>query len=431
MRKKHLKLILGSLAAFLLLGWLAFYKITQAPEWSIMTGSPAERAAACRAIWQKSDARAQRGLQFLLQDPAEVVRMAALEAVIRKSEQGPSSILNNIDPLVFKILKSDTAPANRVKAGRYLLSRVGQTAEVAEQWLYDKVKSSIYCQRNSGLLQHVFLHQARTQNPVKLDWAVKELLRGGKRYSGLADLVLLYPAELEEYYKTISLAVTETSPRSGTKEFALSALRVIHERRRKENLDSSTTAGNQGNSSFLTEAEWAYDIKPNYQIEAHDGQLTLHLGEGAGGYNDWLQGDDSTVDIGTGKFTFNVGSAGYYRLWVRIFMENKCGNSTGMYIDGQQVGRFSDSQDRFDQWIWMPSHRYAGTGIYLNPGEHQLKVKAFEDGVYVDKYALLPAYEELDPKNLPARQFLYDAALPTSVSIRFEAQHMERGRART
>ena len=427
MRKKPLRLILGFLAAFLVLAGLAFYKITMTPEWTILTGNTAQRAAACRAIWQKSDARALFGMKRLLQDRSAEVRMAALEAVIRRHEKdGGGSLYLELDLLIFRMLQSDESPAARAKSAKYLLSREGQTADSARQWLFAQVKVGRFRRDNGELLQHVFLHKKENQKLLKLDWSVQALLRDRRDYPGLADLVLQHPQELEEHYKDLSHIVAQVSRRSRAHRFALSALRAIHNQKRTNGAGAGADGG--GPSGFVTEAEWAYSIKPNFQIDHYDGQLALHLGEGAGGYNDWLLGEDSTVDIGTGKFTFDINYEGYYRLWVRIFMENKCGNSTGMYIDGQRVGRFSDRRDRFDQWIWMPSHQYTGTGVYLHPGRHHLKVQAFEDGVFVDKYALLPAFEDLDPQKLPARRFLYDAALPTTVSLTFEAQHMERGK---
>ena len=141
----------------------------------------------------------------------------------------------------------------------------------------------------------------------------------------------------------------------------------------------------------------------------------------------WLQRENSTVDIGTARFVFHLARRDTYQVWLRCWLRDKCGNSVGMRIDGREIGEFNDRRDRLATWHW----KRAASHVRLRAGAHSFELTAYEDGVFVDKFALLPSRERFDRKAPPALNPLYAPARNGSLSITAEMQHQLRGTTQT
>jgi len=136
------------------------------------------------------------------------------------------------------------------------------------------------------------------------------------------------------------------------------------------------------------------------------------------------------VDVGSARLSLYAPRDGAYALWARVWFDDKCGNSFGCRLAGQAFGNFSDSDNLFCQWHWLPLYADGKASIALNAGFHSLHLEAWEDGVYLDRFALLP--EGIKPEILPdppaAR---WDPSLPLSLSISAEYQAQPRDTEQT
>ena len=419
------KITLAVVLAALVVGGLAVYKLRSAPEWTIVTGNPPERQRVCRAIWQKHAWRARWGLRRLLIDREPDVRLAAVEALSRRP-------LPKLLPLVQR-LTDDSDPRLRSRAYEFILGPNGSAPEAAAAALYEKLQDAELRQANPALFTHLVRYRLEHRWDEASEWVLAALLRDRADYPEAANAVVRRAASLEPLRPMLVDALDDARDRPWRWEFIIAVLTDIDGRFRgvaagdwRQTRVPTRANTDAGLDRFTVEAEWAYAITPNFQIDRHRNELCLHLGEGAGGYMAWLNRSSSTVDIGTGKFTFRLRTAGRYQLWLRIWQDDKCGNSAGIAIDGRALGNFSDYTDVFDRWRWVSAHREYDS-VFLEAGRHALTVRAIEDAVFIDKYALLPASQPFRPTGPPPLAALYDPRSPTSISFTFEAQHQQRG----
>ncbi len=390
-------------------------KLIATPEWRSWTGDHAARVAACRELWKKPKWRAVHGLRRLLSDPDPRVRLAAIEASTRRK-------LRELLPDIAQRATGDADTAVSDRAYQALLEMSPMPAE----WL--------------GEVEAVLRQEPGRRLALAADYARVALAADRADHDWLLDMgmteanpalrgTLVRHAQAYANRREELIAALET-PSAGLEQraFILAMLAGIDgvmrgyaapDWRQIEELTAVEPAPPV--DGFVVEAEWAFDLQPNFQIEAWQGERALVLHEGAGGFMSWLGREDSTVDIGRGRLPFHLAKAGTYHLWARVWMDNKCGNSTGMRIDGTDLGDFSDGTDLFGQWVWMEHGQQR-----LREGPHVLELRALEDGVQVDKYALLPPGETPGQK-LERLNALYDEASLSSIGFTSEMQHQLRG----
>ena len=75
---------LAILASITLIGGI--YKLRLTPEWTVLTGTVAERQVICRSVYKKSASRAAWALERLFGDEAGEVRVTAIEALARRPD---------------------------------------------------------------------------------------------------------------------------------------------------------------------------------------------------------------------------------------------------------------------------------------------------------------------------------------------------------
>jgi len=403
---------------------LLFWRITWTPEWTILTGNERARLEICRTVCLKRAWRVRASLRVLLRDKSPAVRIAAVEALNRRPDVRARLSAD------AAVLVSAPEPDVRARALEYLLSGAGDDwkrwAERAAAELADPEFRHSHPELTRAYVQTLVQHG----DSSVVGWVLDLLERDPEQ-----QLEPLRPAtaatELARPLRERFLALLRSGSERA-RSFAIASLTAIDGAMRGYAAEdwvspSGVAAGAIDSSELLTrftvEAEWAFDIRPNFEIDVHDGVECLYLAEGAGGFMSWLQRENSTVDIGTGRFTFALEKDGNYQVWLRCWLENKCGNSTGMQIDGNEIGMFSDSEDVFRTWHWQ----LASPGIHLTAGRHTFDLMAFEDGVFVDKFVVLPAEEKFNLENPPPLSPLFDASLPSSLSFTAEMQHQLRG----
>lgn len=415
-------LLLTGLGVLMLVAAAAVWRASRTPEWAIHFGDREARIAASRVIWQKGAQRAEAGLRRLLSDAEPAVQLAALEALSRRP------IASFQAALVVLLESPDRDVAAR--AAECLLAEpdwdAGPAPEVVDAWTADAAWRRDHPRQLALLVAWELDHGAGA------DW----LLARADRLAGdpkVQAVLLSRGAALAGEREALLRRLEAATPESADYALLLDLLTAIDGRRRGHSVEDWRQAVTASRAEatppldrFTVEAEWAGDIRPNFQIGEFGGETALLLEEGAGGYMSWLKRDNSTVDIGSGRFRFTLKTPGNYRLWARLWLENKCSNSTGMIVDGRDLGSFSDHGDIFGEWRWT-SHRV----VHLAAGPHVLELQAMEDGVHVDKYAFLPADETLDPASPPPLHALYDPTLGDSLSVTMPLQHMPRGTTQT
>ncbi len=412
------------LAALLILAGLAVWRARRTPEWSVLFGDEAARVQACRVVWMKSNLRARLTLTRLLADRDPRVRIAALEALERCPALHPTLGDRAAD------LADSADPEVRTRALEFLFAHPDQRLE---RWLEPTrvaLMERDYRHAHPNLLRLHLEAQASRQGAAAAEWAWA-LISGDPLQAPDPLLALAaHPDALRPLRARLLAALDGGS--QNQREWILRMLAAMDGRMRGQVaadwLESASVVASPAGEAperFSIEAEWAYDIRPNFQIDQQDGEWCLHLAEGAGGYIPFAGRDNSTVDIGSASLPFTLPRDGTYQIWLRAWFGDKCGNSTGIAIDGQALGvSFPDWETtRFRTWYW----ERAVASVKLSAGRHTLELTAWEDNVFVDKYALLPAGETFDPERPPPAALCYAPERPGSVSITADLQMQPRG----
>jgi hypothetical protein len=396
------------------------YKIRQTPEWAVMTGNVEQRVVACRSVYMKSIPRARWMLRRLLADPVAQVRYAAIEALSRMPELGAAFR----DDLVR--LAEDEDPSVKGRALSDLLAG-GTVTDPLLVAAVTAIEDQAFRRDQLLLLSRVIDRRAERKDPKLVEWILSILPDADPGELAAMQAIHKY-AELLQPHRD-ALIEPLNGDISALSVFVVNALSAIDGVMRGYAtsdwiIDAPAPAPlpPKAIDRMTIEAETAYSLRPNYQVETHDGERCLYLGEGAGGRSAWSLGDSSSVDIGAGSLPFAIETTGEYQVWVRGWFENKCGNSTGLQLDGERIGfanqHAHDARDRYRIWHWKQAHARQR----LKAGRHLLTVTAIEDGASLDKYAVLPAGEIFDPTNLPPPNALFDASVPSSISITTEMQ---------
>jgi len=151
------------------------------------------------------------------------------------------------------------------------------------------------------------------------------------------------------------------------------------------------------------EGQWlriTYATAPRIVLEAEDGVVTPPMDVfedsdcGGGKYVLAPEGPNhEEISVG-GDVThrIQVDEAGEYMLWLRVRFSGACGNSLGLFLDGERLGTVEDAL--FERWHWLPLR---GRRLPLSAGEHRLVIANREDGAACDQVLLTT-----DPDYRPA-----------------------------
>ena len=407
---------------------IVFPRICRTPEWTVLTGSRRNKERICRTVCRKSAVRASWCLRRLLAERSPQIRIAAIEALSRRPD-----LHGRLTKDVLRLVDT-SAPQVRIRALEFLLQNVPEHRARLFGQARRHLSTVAACQEHSGLMLVCVRAMAESNHADTVPWLLGML--DAVPDSVLRNIHVLgdFPEVLRPHRTDLvsRLDASEERQRLLLVHWLTSVDGVMRGYRGSDWEDTGGRpvrlgAGLPALDRFTFEAEWASDIRPNYQIDEKDGELCLHLDEGAGGYMAWLQREHSTVDIGTATFSFSVSRDGPYQIWLRCWLKNKCGNSTGIRIDGTPIGAFSDRTDVFNVWHWRP---VAGRQ-WLRRGRHRFDITAFEDAVFLDKFALTPAGVRFDVRKPPPPNPLYGFGASCSLSFTTECQSQPRDTAQT
>ena len=159
------------------------------------------------------------------------------------------------------------------------------------------------------------------------------------------------------------------------------------ERQTEPGPEPEPQAANAGSNAITIE----YEVLPSILLEAESGAVKAPVkvfedaAASAGKYVLAPEGPDhKEISIGGDvSYRIVVAEPGEYVLWLRTLFSGACGNSLGVLIDGQDVGKVEDAV--FDQWHWVPLR---GRRFTLAAGEHSLVLTNREDGAACDQILL-------------------------------------------
>jgi hypothetical protein len=424
-KRRLIIITIGILAALLAGAW---FRISLTAEYRVLFGSVRSRTDLCRAVPDLAPGRQVRILSRLLRDKAAQVRLGAVTACARVEN-------DQVDDVLEAMLLDPDQPGDvRSKAGDVLLQRkparptvVGFIGANAGRKAFRSacpLLAARWIERNladAGEEQLAgFLSQATDENDPAHEFIQTVIRDHVETFSSLRG------AFLRELENTSSFRL---------QQFLVSCLHAIDGAMRGHSPDdwrdeAISEADRQG--FHAVEAEWAAEIKPNYQIGQWDGVRCLTLAEGAGGCIDWMGADQGSVDIASARLSLYAPQDGEYTVWARAYFDDKCGNSFGFYMDQKQFGNFPDYENTLGSWHWLPLHvePEGPKTVRLKAGFHTVRLKALEDSVFVDKFALLPSGQHPDalPKAAAAR---WDTGLLSCVSFALERQSQLRGTRQT
>lgn len=422
---KRRLIIIGILAALVAGAW---FRISLTAEYRALFGSVSSRTDLCRAVPDLAPGRQARILRRLLRDEAVQVRLGAITACASVENDQIDDILEAM------LLDSDQPGAVRSKAGDVLLRRnpirptvVGFIDANAGKKAFRSACPLLvarWIERNladAGEEQLAgFLSQATDENDPAHEFIQTVIRNNVETFSSLRGAFL---RELED------------ASSFRRQQFLTSCLHAIDGAMRGHSPDdwrdeAISEAGRQG--FHAVEAEWATEMKPNYQIGERDGVRCLTLAENAGGIIAWMGVEQGSVDIGSARLSLYAPRDGEYTVWARVYFDDKCGNSFGFHMDQQGFGNFPDYENTLGRWHWLPLLlEYLGPEtVHLKAGSHSVRLEAWEDGVFLDKFALLPLGRHPDslPETPAAR---WDTGLLPCVSLALERQSQPRGTRQT
>ncbi len=421
MRRRTKWLIAGTASALAVVA--VGVRLARTAEWTLVFGSDRQRADLCRSVPDLAAWRQDGMLARLLDDPVEEVRSAAITAYGRVRPR-PA-----FDRRLAVILKDpQSADVLRSKAGTVLLGRdpidldalafVRAQAETAAfRRACPRLVARIALRDLPGLSKgerRALLAQSFDEQDPACE-ALQEVVR-----------------EHMERFGAFRAAFVErlAQPASfRTRQFLVSALAAIDGSVRGQTAadwSGTKVVRAVADAVHAFEAEWVTELRPNYQIGRFHGERCLVLGEGAGGYMHWLKGHAGTVDIGTARFSLFLPADGPGSVWARVYLDDKCGNSFGLWVDGKAFRNFRDRRNVFGRWHWLHLKHGKQPSVEMKAGFHPARLEAWEDGVYIDKFALLPAGQR--PEALPDPPAMrWDPGLAPAVSFAPERQAQSRG----
>ncbi len=416
-----LLLVLGSASIFLL-------RLRRLVEYQVYFGDEAQRLAICRSIPLIHPGRQPRLLLRLLADGSPEVRSSAVTA----AERGRRTVAVEARLLAL-VEDSQETGIVRDKAGLVLLGQAGSAAARLHQLLRAHLAEPnlAFEQACPGLVAHYLFggwQLGEVEGGLLLRRALAPDDAVGER---LQDLLPAAAAGLQAFRPELVAHLEQLGGAPETfrrRRFVLACLQGIDGAMRGVSAADWVTLEEPGGAvidGHLFEAEWASAIEPNYQIGIFNDRLCLMLGEGAGGIISWLKAERGSVDIGRARLSCVIAEAGEYRVWARVYFDDKCGNSFGFELAGQKFGGFSDYHDILGDWHWLlltPVGRQVPE-IFLERGVHAVRLEAWEDAVYIDQIAVLKAKD--DPRRYAGatnHYWLPEAVPAVSLAPEWQAQ---------
>lgn len=424
----RLKLILIASFCILLLA-LGLGRLTRTAEWIAAFGNDKARADLCRAIPTLSEWRRARLLAGLLRDESAEVVSSAITACGTVPVTDTPTIRKR---LWVVLAKNPGSGVLATKAGEVLLS-YDPPHELAITLLRARVVSPEFrakCPRLIAALAAFDLPGMDAAAREKLMNAALD--EADPAHGPLQELIRDNVEQFRPWRDRFFKRLTENPPEA-TRCWLVACLGALDGSVRGMSAadwvqEQVATADPDALHAF--EAEWATEIQPNYLIREHEGVRCLALGEGAGGYMGWLKGMDGTVDIGSARFSLFAPKDGRYTVWSRVYLDDKCGNSFGFWLGRNKLTNFPDKDNTLDQWHWLPLNMGKESALKLKAGFHPVRLMAWEDAVYIDRFALVP--EGMRPDELPeAAAVRWDPALSGSISFSPERQAQSRGTTQT
>ena len=166
---------------------------------------------------------------------------------------------------------------------------------------------------------------------------------------------------------------------------------------------AKATFPNQNESNTLVwEAEWAnhttgtWECLPGQDVS---GEVALWSREDTGRKLQRWRPQAGVQKPGIAYYHFNVPNAGRYRLFLRIWASDHCGNSCWVNVNRRGLRHFPDhgggtqwDETMFKRWLWLEG---SGAPVYqLNAGENKLELHVREDGFGIDQIAFVPVNEK-------------------------------------
>ena len=148
-------------------------------------------------------------------------------------------------------------------------------------------------------------------------------------------------------------------------------------------------------------------------LAGYSGSGWIRCLEGGGGNDEWAAGASGCIDVGEVEYPIVVPRDDLYRLWIRAWWMDKCGNSLRVWIDHQASRVFSDddgARTGYREWHWVRDRQ----PVHLTAGPHRIHFQVREDGIRIDSLALLPEGQKpagpAVPANLDPRMLLKPGA---------------------
>ncbi len=415
-------------AAIAVVAVISWRRASRTVEYQVYFGAEKARLDICRSIPKISARRQARLLRRLLGDPSAEVRGSAITAAAR------SRVFLEMAPMLEQLLADSGQPAFiRQKAGLALWDNPATTPAVRAFLQTNGTRPETVAAmprllalylvdgaRDDAAAMTALLGRALSSNDPLQD-ELRNLLR---RRAGL-------PAACRTRLVD-ELAGLDAAGDYQARRFVLQCLQQIDGAMRGVSADdwqTKQTAAGTAVPGHVIEAEWAVDIEPNYQIDEFQGQRCLALGEGAGGIMHWLKAEDGTVDVGAARLSCHIRDAGTYQVWARVYLDDKCGNSFGFYLDDTKFVGFSDAKDVLDRWHWLrlrPEGAETPT-VELSQGFHAIDIDAWEDSVFIDRFAVLKPGSDPAALKENAARIRWDPRLLSSLSFTLEHQSQVRG----
>jgi len=397
------------------------YRASKTAEFIARFGSARARADLCRALPGLSPSRQASLLKILLADPVEDVRLSAITACARGTE------IPALDDLLEGILEAPaSSSAERTKAGEVLLTRVQIRPAVLDFLKAHKDDETFRAQCPRLVVFYFANNLSAGALEDRLEIVSCSLNEDDPACEYFQKLILQH-AEFFLPWRERFADAPGTERSSQLRQFCASVTGALEALTLAPAEEHPPAAEPESKDTFTAfDAAWLQDIRPNYQIADFQGHRCLTLEEGAGGVMSWLKGEDGTVDVGEARFSMYAPHDGPYELWARVYFDDKCGNSFGIWIDETQFGNFDDGTSRFRVWHWLQLQ----PGVQLKQGLHKGRLQAWEDGVYIEKFALLPPGSDPEKTDPPAKVH-WDRSLPSSVSISLPYQSQYRGTTQT
>ncbi len=399
---------------------VAAWRASSTAEGLALCGSIHQRADLCRTLPKLPAWRRDWILRRFLAAAAADVRGAAITAWERSAD------LHSLQPRIEGILENaGEVPALRTKAGLALLGRT-PPAPAALAFIGAESAKPDFRRDCSRLVAAWWDHRL----PQLADAEALALLRASMDDTDparepLRELVRQRVARFAAFREEF-LARLEKPQSAGLREFLTACLAALSGGMRGQSAADwrqSEVSEAAAGEFHAVEAEWVTEVKPNYQVDEKHGAFGLMLGEGAGGFLQWLKGYDGTVDIGSARLSFFAPVDGTYTLWARVWLGDKCGNSFGLWLDDENYGNFPDATNELAHWHWLALEPAA---VALKAGFHKARLEAWEDNVFIDTFALLPPGR--NPESLPAKAAVrWDPELLPSLSFTPEFQAQARG----